>query len=217
MRPPLVRCLVSRHVVRRVHATTVFLDIEDKADGFRIGNCIWECLCKRCVGWKLQNAQLAVLVRRIVCLTIRKGCLHSRHHPVNIPLMRRMVENLKCDFTAIRGCPGVLKLCIPRRDNGEEVTNRCVHDVAEAATPVLIPFLLKITWSNSNLVIIGADSTRKLDPVRLSCEVAAVTRTCGRWLWHLFLWLEVLATTLRIIRNLTIRLVANHRDRHGQE
>ena len=128
-----------------------------------------------------------------------------------------MVQNLKRDFTAIRGCPCILKLCIASRHHGEEVTNRRVHDVAEAAAPVFIPFLLEIARRNTDLVGIRANRTRKLDPVRLCGEVAAITRTCSCRQRHLLLRGKFLAATLGIIRDLSIRVVANHRHRHRQE
>ena len=131
--------------------------------------------------------------------------------------MRRVVQNLKRDFTAIRGCPCILKFCITRRHHCEEVTNRRVHDVAEAATPVLIPFLFEIARRDADLVGIRANRTRKLDPVRLCGEVATVTRTCGGRQWHLLLRRKFLTATLCIIGDLTIRVVANHRHRHRQE
>ncbi len=63
MRPPLVCELMSCYIKRRIDV--VFFEIinfRDKPNRFRVGNCIWKRLCKRCIAWKFDNTVLLVLI-----------------------------------------------------------------------------------------------------------------------------------------------------------
>ena len=134
--------------------------IGDEADRFRIRNGVGEALREARVARELEDAHLAVLVRRELRGEVVERLPRRVDHAIDVVRMLGVVVDLD------RQAVPIAALHLPaRRQVAEERQHRAVHLVVEVTASVLGPLALQIARRERDLVRAGADCGLEVDPV----------------------------------------------------
>ena len=94
MRPPLMRRLVCRNVIRVIQIFRIILThAGNKTDGLRIRNRIRKRLRKTGIAREFNNPELFMLIRAECFGVIGQRCFHRSKHTLKVIAMTRLIIN----------------------------------------------------------------------------------------------------------------------------
>ena len=174
VRPPLVAGFVRGNEQRQVDRVFLLgIHVGDEPNTLGERNGVGERFRKVSIARELDNAQLPELKRTEGRAAIVERGLHAQHHPFQIERMPRVIVDLQADIM-----PVVPPHRVARRIHREDAADdRRIGLVVKVAAAVLLPFSLRITRHDRDLVETCADRALEIYPVRVRRNIVVLARS----------------------------------------